>query len=219
MTDKLFYAGAAIGAIYFPIAALYYFLSGKCLMYESNRLYRALITLRHGRWYEERLEKTIKLLNITEGTKILEVGCGAGKFSKSLMDEGADLKAIDVNEQFICKLQRHCKKTFELASVTDLHYKEDRFDRVVMFDVLHHINGEGYEKALRETYRVLKQGGFAVIWEGSESMKGQKILPKKLDHLIIRITDGDINYFTDIHEYQKKFKLEEVEPHCFIMRK
>jgi ubiquinone/menaquinone biosynthesis C-methylase UbiE len=216
--NNIFYAGAVFGVFYFPIAALYYLLSGKCLMYESNRLYRALIMLRHGDWYEKRLARTIKLLDIAKGTGVLEIGCGAGKFSKRLLDAGANLKAIDINEQFICKLQKRSKDTFEICSVTDLHYKKGSFDRVVMFDVLHHINGEGYEKALKEIKRVLKKGGYAVIWEGSEGA-GEEYLPQKLAHFMIRVLDGDINYFTDIHEYQEKYGLTEIEPHCFIMRK
>jgi ubiquinone/menaquinone biosynthesis C-methylase UbiE len=216
--NKLFYAGAVFGIIYFPIAALYYFLSGKCLMYESNRLYRALIILRHGDWYEDRLAKTIKLLEIGKNTSVLEVGCGAGKFSKRLLGAGAKLKAIDINEQFICKLQKSSKKTFELCSVTDMKFPDESFDRAVMFDVLHHINGDGYVKALKEIRRVLKPKGYAVIWEGSEGI-GEEYLPPKLAHLMIRILDGDINYFTDIREYSGEFGLEEVEPHCFVMRK
>lgn len=217
-TNNLFYAAALFGLFYFPVAALYYFASGKCLMYESNRLYRALIMLRHGDWYEARLTKTIELLKIGKTTSVLEVGCGAGKFSKRLLDAGANLKAIDINEAFICKLQDHAKDTFELCSVTDLKFADNSFDRVVMFDVLHHIMGGDYELALKEIKRVLKPKGYAIIWEGSESA-GEEYLPPKMAHLFIRILDGDINYFTDIHEYQKKYNLEEIEPHCFIMKK
>lgn len=217
-TNNIFYASLVFGAFYFPFAALFYTLSGQCLMYKSNKLYRFLIMLRHGDWYEQRLRKTLGYLDIRDETRVLEVGCGAGKFSKRLLRAGADLKAIDVNRKFIDRLREHSTEAFDLCSVTDLSYKDSCFDRVIMFDVLHHLpDDEAYEKALSEIKRVLKPEGYAIIWEGSDS-SGEELLPAGASRWVMRALDGDTNP-TDIHEFQDKFKLEELEPHCFQMGK
>ena len=217
-TNNIFYASLVFGAFYFPFAALFYMLSGQCLMYKSNKLYRFLIMLRHGDWYEERIQKTMGYLDIQKDTRILEVGCGAGKFSKRLLRAGADLKAIDVNKKFIDKLQGHSSEAFDLCSVTDLSYKAGSFDRVIMFDVLHHLpDDDAYAKALSEITRVLKPGGYAIIWEGSDP-GGEEILSQRMNRLVMRVLDGETNP-TDIHEFQEEFGLEELEPHCFRMWK
>lgn len=213
--NNLFYAGMVFGAFYFPFAALYYALSRKCLMYSSNRLYRLLILLRHGDWYEERLRKTIGYLDIGSDTKVLEVGCGEGKFSRRLLEAGADLKAIDVNERFISKLQERGGGVFDLCSVTDMGYEDDSFDRVVMFDVLHHI--PDYMDALSEIRRVLKPGGYAIVWEGSEPF-GEEHLPPELAGVLMRILDGETNP-VDLGAIKERFTLEELEPYCYVLSK
>ncbi len=215
--DNIFYASLVFGLFYFPIAAGFYLLSGESLTYKSNRFYRLLMAFLHGDWYEERLRKTVEYLRLEEKTKILEAGCGPGKFSKRLLESGADLRAIDVNEKFISKLRLTEGDNFDLCSVTNLSYEDESFDRVVMFDVLHHLPGDDYEKALSEIRRVLKPGGFAIIWEGSDSL-GEENLPDEIQNLLLRVFDGETND-KDIHDFQEEFSLKELEPFCYRMVK
>ncbi len=215
--DNIFYASLVFGAFYFPVAAGFYLLSGESLTYKSNRFYRLLMAFRHGEWYEERLGKTVDYLRLGKGISVLEVGCGPGKFSKRLLEAGTDLKAIDVNEKFINKLRMTGGDNFDLCSVTDLAYGDGRFDRVVMFDVLHHLLGDDYGRALSEIRRVLKPGGFAIIWEGSESL-GEESLPDCMQDFLLRVFDGETND-RDLHDFQEEFGLTELEPFCYKMAK
>jgi len=213
--NNLFWASIFFGIFYFPIAAFFYVFSGKSLTYISNRFYNLLITLRHGDWYEERLQKTIEYLSIGRHTSVLEVGCGPGQFSKRLLGTGAKLKAIDVNEKFIWKLQKCHGDSFEICSVLDLKYKNASFDRVVMFDVLHHI--PQYRKAIVEVQRVLKPGGYAIIWEGSNTAR-EELMPPKIRKALMLVFDGETNS-VDLPRLKKKFKISEVEPYCYKLSK
>jgi len=213
--NNLFYVTILLGALYLPFAAFFYAFSGKSLTYVSNRFYKILINVRHGEWYEQRLRRTIGYLKLGKHTSVLEVGCGPGQFSKRLLANGAVLKAIDVNKKFIDKLQGCHGDAFELCSVLDLKYPDNSFDRVVLFDVLHHI--PAYGKAVSEIHRVLKKGGYAIIWEGSETA-GEDRLPPKIEKALMRIFDGETNavYF---EELAKKYKIKELEPYCYELRK
>jgi ubiquinone/menaquinone biosynthesis C-methylase UbiE len=213
--NNLFYAAIPLGVIYFPFAVFFYLFSGKSLTYVSNRLYRLLIVVRHGDWYEERLKKTLKYLNLGKGVKVLEVGCGTGKFSKRLLSCGADLKGIDINKKFIDKLNGMHEGVFELCSVTDLKYGSNSFDRVVLFDVLHHV--AEYRKAVSEIMRVLKPGGYAVIWEGSEPL-GEDRLPDNVARFLLKVFDGETNP-VDFSSLSKKHEIEELEPYCYKITK
>ncbi len=207
-----------LGLFYFPLAALFYWLSGQCLTYKSSRLYRLLIYLHHGDWYKERLEKTIRYLKLKKTSRVLEVGCGTGDLSKRLLATGVSLKAIDINKRFIEMLRGYCEETFDLCNITSLNYQDARFDRVIMIDVLHHLpNDEAYKKALFEIKRVLKPDGYAIIWEGSNPGY-EKFLPMGLRKWVMSVLDGETNT-TDIHEFQEEFGLDEIEPHCFRMKK
>jgi ubiquinone/menaquinone biosynthesis C-methylase UbiE len=204
-----------LGLFFLPVAFVFYKLSGKSLLYVNGNIYQFLITLRHGRWYEERLDKTIKYLNLSPRISVLEVGCGAGKFSKRLLRKGVKLKAIDINEGFICKLQRQRKDSFEICDALDLKYPDNRFDRAVMFDILHHLGG--YKKALGELVRVLKPGGYAIIWEGSETF-GEDKVPPKFAKTLMEVLDGKTNA-VDIEKLKRDFNFTEIEPYCYRLAK
>ncbi len=210
---ELYYVGVIFGCLIFPIAAPFYMATRNSLTYVSSRLYRLIIAFHHAGWYDERLSRTIDYLEIKPGTRVLEVGCGTGELSKRLLSAGAELTAIDINEHFISKL-KHLPGCFELRSVLDLDW-EDRFDRVVMLDVLHHICDN--REAVARMKKALKPGGFAVIWEGSKGM-GEQELPKNMRSFIMRVFDGDTAEFS-MEDRVKEFKMASPEPFCYVMRK
>lgn len=195
--------------------AFFYIFSKKPLMYVSSRLYMFMITVRHGDWYEQRLRRSIDYLDLDCETAVLEVGCGTGRFSKMLLSAGARLKGIDVNDKFISKLKKKHPECFELRSILDLKYPNDSFDRAIMFDVLHHI--PEYKLALAEVRRVLKPGGYAIIWEGSESI-GEDKYPGWAVDFLMKAFDGETNH-VDIDDLKSSLGLKELEPFCYKLVK
>ncbi|MBN2518492.1 MAG: methyltransferase domain-containing protein [Candidatus Altiarchaeota archaeon] len=204
-----------LGLFLLPVAFFFYKLSGKSLMYVNGRIYQFLITLRHGKWYEERLDKAIEYLDLSPGVRVLEVGCGAGKFSKRLLGRGVKLKGIDINENFICELQRRYEGSFEMGDALNLKYPGNTFDRAVMFDIMHHLGD--YEKAVRELVRVLRPGGYAIIWEGSETF-GEDKIPPKFSKTLMEVLDGKTNA-VDIDALKRGFDFKEIEPYCYRLTK
>jgi len=162
-----------------------------------------------------RMMNTLNYLDMGPDTKILEVGCGAGTFSKMLLKKGANLKAIDINEKFIHKLQKYCDNTFELCSITDKRFKANSFDRIVIFDVMHHI--ENQKAVMAEINRLLKKGGYAIIWEGSDTA-GEEHLPPKIEKFMMRVFDGE-TWHADMMKLGKKYGVVELEPYCYKIMK
>ncbi len=90
---------------------------------------------------------------------VLELGCGAGYFTRELARTGADIIAIDVSPELLEIARTNCSAPnvrYEIQNAYELIYPEAVFDSVVGSSVLHHLE---IEMALREVYRVLKSCG------------------------------------------------------------
>lgn len=90
---------------------------------------------------------------------VLELGCGAGYFTRELARSGADIVAIDVSPELLEIAKATCSAPnvrYEIQNAYELSYRNDVFDSVVGSSILHHLE---IKEALREIYRVLKPGG------------------------------------------------------------
>jgi ubiquinone/menaquinone biosynthesis C-methylase UbiE len=98
--------------------------------------------------------------------RTLEIGVGLGSDHMLLAQAGALLTGVDLTERAI----NHTKRRFELlnlksnlfiADAENLPFKDDEFDAVYSYGVLHH--SPDTQKCIDEVYRVLKPGGLAKI--------------------------------------------------------
>ncbi|MFN8534882.1 MAG: class I SAM-dependent methyltransferase [Dehalococcoidia bacterium] len=96
------------------------------------------------------------------GGRILEVGCGVGRFIRTVGQVRPDLEphGADLGPRSIrLAAGYHDGVAYTLASATALPYANESFDTVILFDVLEHIPGNGPDEALAEIHRVLKKDG------------------------------------------------------------
>lgn len=96
------------------------------------------------------------------GKKVLEVGCGAGSDLIRFAKTGADVIGIDLSSKSVAlaktRLQVYkCDGEVLEADAENIPYKNNIFDRVWSFGVLHHTPNP--ERAINEIYRVTKFGG------------------------------------------------------------
>src|SRR5882762_2554530 len=97
--------------------------------------------------------------HLRSGMTVLELGCGAGYFTRELARSGADIVAIDVSPELLEIARSNYSAPnvrYEIQNAYQLSYPDAVFDSVVGSSVLHHLE---IEEALREIYRVLKPGG------------------------------------------------------------
>ena len=73
------------------------------------------------------------------GERVLEVGCGAGRFTEVLVSTGADVVAVDASSAVdACRETVGDRATVVQADLFDLPFPEETFDRVFCFGVLQH---------------------------------------------------------------------------------
>jgi 2-polyprenyl-3-methyl-5-hydroxy-6-metoxy-1,4-benzoquinol methylase len=96
--------------------------------------------------------------------KILDIGCGYGYFLNACVEAGiSEVYGVDVSMAPIGK-----SKGLERARVSQLDFSKeksnfdsDSFDAVTAFDVIEHVEDEGF--FIQEAYRILKKGGFLFL--------------------------------------------------------
>lgn len=105
-------------------------------------------------------DAALKIWDLPEGSKVLEVGCGEGDCTQYLSDEyGFDVDGIDLNLEMVRKAKKaHPDLNIRYGDGENLaDYMSFTFDGVVMECVLSLINLP--DEALHEAYCVLKKGG------------------------------------------------------------
>lgn len=100
------------------------------------------------------------------GKKVLEIGLGYGTVGQVLMNSGADYVGVDIASGPVNMMKyrqmlagRPCSSS--QASVLTLPFAKESFDCVVSIGVFHHTGD--VQRAIDETWRVLKPGGKAML--------------------------------------------------------
>jgi ubiquinone/menaquinone biosynthesis C-methylase UbiE len=117
----------------------------------------------------ERLETGNFRLSSLEGKKVLDMGCGSGRYTIALAMCGpARVYAIDLGAASIETGAAIAERVglrnveFRVGNVLELPYPDGAFDFVFSNGVLHHT--ADMERGIREFYRVLKPGGQAFLY-------------------------------------------------------
>jgi len=115
-----------------------------------------------GRMEESDFWSRVKLkliLGLVEGASVLDVGCGSGRLSKTLLDRGYSVVGIDND----WKAVEIAKKKGITAFVSDVNdWKTDeKFDCIILGDVQEHIEDD--KSAIRNVHGMLKPTGCIVV--------------------------------------------------------
>lgn len=102
---------------------------------------------------------------LIKGSKILDVGAGAGEYSLHFARKGYDVSALELADSnikaFRSKLTSEDNIDLVQGNALDLsRYKDNLFDIVLLFGPLYHLNNEAEKlKCIDEAKRVCKKGG------------------------------------------------------------
>lgn len=133
-------------------------------VYDKSILQRIVFNISHDMFFKEILHF------LKGGFKVLDVGCGTGKFAHSLYEFDSELTidGVDLSEEMIEKAKEKLNDepiTFKVGDVENLPYESDTFDAITCSHSFHHYPDQ--KKALSEMHRVLKNNGILMIVDGS----------------------------------------------------
>lgn len=162
-------------------------------------------------------------LGIGTGTKVIDVGCGAGRHSFEAYRRGADVIAFDQDAAELADVDtllqamgeageapESAKAQVVVGDALALPYPDGSFDTVIASEILEHIPDD--EAAIAELIRVLKPGGTLAVtvprwlpericWLLSDSYhanEGGHVRIYRADELRGKLTGGGLT-FTHTH--------------------
>jgi SAM-dependent methyltransferase len=101
----------------------------------------------------------------TPKTKVLDLGCGAGRHAIFFASEGFDAFACDISAVGLRELDTSAQKkglvipTHQTPAHNLSNYENGAFDAVLCFAVMYYMALDQAEQMIREVFRILRQGG------------------------------------------------------------
>ncbi|MDI6754906.1 MAG: class I SAM-dependent methyltransferase [Thermodesulfobacteriota bacterium] len=162
--------------------------------------------------YAEMAEKRLiaRFLQIKPGARILDIGCGTGRFTAEYLKRGARVYGLDSSPEMIEYAGRkHRGIEFKVGKAEALPYPDNHFDSVVIVTTLEFATDP--QKVLAEIRRILKPDGILLagvlnrsnpwtVYRRLRGLFGHPIWSKahffsgiELKELLVRSNFGDIH--------------------------
>jgi ubiquinone/menaquinone biosynthesis C-methylase UbiE len=131
--------------------------------------------------------RTVIRRELVLGKKLssLDLACGPGAFAD--LFAGDDYVGVDLNARYIHHARRHRQGTFVVGDATRVELPDARFDQVLIFGLLHHLDDTAARSVLAESKRMLKPGGRMLVIEDIPTRSRLNLI----GHLLHNIENGE----------------------------
>jgi len=150
---------------------------------------KAYDSFTHWAWSDIRIPKELKeLVAANKPKNSLELGCGLGRFSSFLAENGIKATGVDFSTIAIEKANKLIadkknKPTFLVGDVTNLENISEQFDITLDVGCFHCLNEADQKKYSKEVYRLLKPGGTLLLWALDNSPNNIKLNSEYISHI------------------------------------
>jgi len=112
------------------------------------------------RWWNDRLTRQMAgFRSLLDGTKVLDLGCGAGRDSQWLMELGYSPTGVDLSRGMLAEGRRRVRDVpFVRGTMVALPFSSGCFDGAWACSSLVHLPHPDTERAIAEIARVLRPG-------------------------------------------------------------
>lgn len=126
-------------------------------------------------------EAELQLLGISPGQRFLDAGCGRGEVMLAVAGAGAQVAGVDYSEAAV-EIARETVAGIEgaeveRADVAELPWPDASFDRILMGDVIEHLDAAHSVAALSDLRRVLKPGGRLLVHTSPNGLFTRRVWP------------------------------------------
>jgi 2-polyprenyl-6-hydroxyphenyl methylase/3-demethylubiquinone-9 3-methyltransferase len=109
---------------------------------------------------DPRLKSLVEALGPLQGLRLLDLGCGKGRFAARLRELGAEIVGLDRSRRMLEQAQGLSRV---LGTSRSLPFPDRTFDGVVAVEVFQHLAPGTLDTVFQEVQRVLKPGGLVAI--------------------------------------------------------
>lgn len=131
-----------------------------------------------------RLVGVLDAIGPVAGLRMLDLGCGKGRFAKALQDRGASVAGIDLSAAMLAEADGVAAVR---GSARRLPFASGSFDAVIAVEVFEHLEPATWAETIAEARRVLApRGALAIVDKSLASLNAQRpwmpgALVKKID--------------------------------------
>lgn len=151
---------------------------------------------------EQLWSKLIIVLNRylrSEDKKVIDFGCGAGRFSQRLADFGFDVFGIDISSEMLELARQHlCSTTCQFVMIepyNTLPFRTGSFDILWSSTVLQHVPDAAFKTVVNELHRILIPDGLIILLENTHQYINRT---SKSGHVIFRHPKEYVNAFPGV---------------------
>ena len=125
------------------------------------------------------MRANFRRLGRLEGLRVLDLGCGRGRWSAEFVRRGARVTGVDWSAEALEQArQRVPQAMFARMPVSELEFPEHSFDVVNCVTVIQHLPHDIQTAVLREAARVLTPGGRLSLVELTAGQPGPHVFPR-----------------------------------------
>jgi ubiquinone/menaquinone biosynthesis C-methylase UbiE len=136
---------------------------------------------RDGRGISPIKEEELRLLGMQPGVRLLDAGCGRGEVLLAAAALGVQVAGVDYSEAAVEIARETVREVpgaeVERADVAELPWPDGSFDRILMGDVIEHLDSDHRVRAVRELRRVLRPGGRVLIHTSPNGLFTRRVWP------------------------------------------
>jgi ubiquinone/menaquinone biosynthesis C-methylase UbiE len=119
-----------------------------------------------------RLQAVLRALGPLRGRRVLDLGCGKGRFATLLSKQGADIIGLDLSHVMLSYAEGIARVQ---ASARMLPIAAESVDHAIGIEVFEHLDEAGMRSALNELERVLRPGGrLAIIDKNAAALNSRR---------------------------------------------
>lgn len=132
---------------------------------------------------EHYLEKRTRLIKevLPRGGTVLDVGCGTGRLGAAIAGEGYDVFGVDLSPPMVRRARDRGLRATYVATTTVLPFADESFDLALTVATIHHLETpRRVADTIEQMGRVVKRGGFVVLWDHNPANPYWPILMKRV---------------------------------------
>ncbi len=159
---------------------------------------------------EHYVEKRTGLVRdlIPLGGLVLDVGCGTGRLGAAIAAQGYDVFGADLSPEMLRKARERGLAGTYAAVTTCLPFADDSFDLALTVATLHHLETPDRVAAtVKEMGRVVRRGGFVVLWDHNPANPYWPILMRRVPQ------DSGDERLVPLHELLEDVQRAGLAPH------
>jgi len=113
---------------------------------------------------EAKLDLVARKINLKEGMKVLDIGCGWGSFAKYAAEKyGAEVVGITVSKEQVKLARELCKGLPVEIRLQDYRDVDGKFDHIVSLGMIEHVGQKNYRTFMNIVHRCLKDEGLFLL--------------------------------------------------------